>query len=166
MSMMTPSSGHELIRRHRLLRQLDGIPMKRHAGGLVFVASTLLALLSPPSRAEELSGYSGAQLYRRFCASCHGPDAHGDGPVAASLRVLVPDLTLLANRHGGTFPADQVRKIVDGRTVQPPHGSRDMPVWGTEFQAAAPPGSDQRNGDDLIDRLVDYLRGIQHARPR
>jgi hypothetical protein len=43
---------------------------------------------------------------------------------------MVPDLTLLARRHGGTFPEDEVRKIIDGRTTLPPHGSREMSVWG------------------------------------
>jgi hypothetical protein len=71
-------------------------------------------------------------------------------------------LTLLANRHGGAFPAEQVRKIIDGRAVRPPHGPRDMPVWGTEFQMASPSGADQRSSDNLIDRLVEYLRAIQH----
>jgi mono/diheme cytochrome c family protein len=28
---------------------------------------------------------AGAQLYATYCASCHGPDGKGDGPVAATL---------------------------------------------------------------------------------
>ncbi len=129
---------------------------------VLWMTSMLLLGLSLEVRSEELSGYSGAQLYHRFCASCHGADAHGDGPVAESLHVMVPDLTLIARRHGGTFPAEQLRKIIDGRMVLPPHGQRDMPVWGFEFRAAAPAGQDDRINDELIDRLVEYLRTLQH----
>src|SRR6187551_294226 len=45
--------------------------------------------------AVTLEDYSGAELFDRFCASCHGSAARGDGPVAASLNVAVPDLTLI-----------------------------------------------------------------------
>jgi hypothetical protein len=114
------------------------------------------------AQAEDLSGYSGAGLYRRLCASCHGSAGHGDGPVASSLKVMVPDLRLLARRHGGQFPDEQVRKIIDGRSVRPPHGARDMPVWGYELRSTLAEGSDERQADDLIDRLVDFLRSLQH----
>ncbi len=70
---------------------------------------------------------------------------------------MVPDLTRLARRHGGTFPEDQVRKIIDGRTTLPPHGSREMPVWGFEFRAPEP----QQNPDELITRLTNYVRSLQ-----
>jgi mono/diheme cytochrome c family protein len=112
--------------------------------------------------AEDLSKYTGPDLYRRFCASCHGREGLGDGPVAESLKVMVPDLTRIAKRHGGVFPAEQVRKIVDGLEIHPPHGPRDMPVWGFEFRAA-----DAKNAQaglrakELIARLVDYLQSIQ-----
>jgi mono/diheme cytochrome c family protein len=119
----------------------------------------VLGALVGATQAEELAGYSGADLYRRFCASCHGVTAHGDGPVSESLKLMVPDLTLLSRRHGGAFPADQVRRIIDGRSIRPPHGERDMPVWGFEFRAA---GGDGGQTDQLIDRLINYLQSLQH----
>ena len=128
----------------------------------VALAATLGILGSTIGSAEELSGYTGEQLYQRFCASCHGAQGRGDGPVAPALKVMVPDLTRLARRHGATFPAEQVRRIVDGRAVQPPHGARDMPVWGYEFRSATVGGtSGQQGADELIGRLVEYLRSIQ-----
>ena len=33
--------------------------------------------VSPRVQAEELGAYSGAQLYQRLCASCHGPGVPG-----------------------------------------------------------------------------------------
>jgi hypothetical protein len=125
-----------------------------------FVALTALLACCCASPAEDLSGYSGDALYHRFCASCHGPKAEGDGPVAPALKVMVPDLTRIAKRHAGVFPEDQVRRIIDGRTVQPPHGARDMPVWGYEFGAALGKDSTQ-TPEKLIERLTQYLRSIQ-----
>jgi hypothetical protein len=34
---------------------------------------------------------------------------------------LVLDLTRLANRHGGVFPAEDARRIIDGRSVTMAH---------------------------------------------
>jgi mono/diheme cytochrome c family protein len=132
---------------------------------LVFGIAPIIAaqmLLAMRATAEDLSTYNGAQLYRRFCASCHGASGMGDGPVAPSLNVMVPDLTHIARRHSGEFPADLVRRIIDGRTVQIPHGTREMPVWGYEFRKAGEGDSDAGTAaDQLVGRVLDYLRTIQ-----
>jgi mono/diheme cytochrome c family protein len=130
----------------------------------VWAFAVLLVMSLPGSalQAEELIGYTGVELYKRFCASCHGLEGRGDGPVAVTLKSMVPDLTTLARRRRGEFPAVQVRRIIDGQTVRPPHGSRDMPVWGWEFAAAQ--GADEaarQRSRELIERLVEYLRTIQ-----
>lgn len=129
-----------------------------------FPLTLLLALgvlFIKPAGAQDFSTYSGEDLYKRFCAGCHGPRAEGDGPVAAFFKVAVPDLTLIAKRQG-QFPAEQLHRIIDGRMVKAPHGSREMPIWGYEFAARNPDGSpDLATGDQLIARLVDYLRSIQ-----
>jgi mono/diheme cytochrome c family protein len=105
---------------------------------------------------------TGAELYAEFCASCHGLAGHGDGPIAASAGQAVPDLTGLARRHGGTFPAEQVHRFVDGRSVPRAHGTVQMPVWGREFFGFDPDdATHRRRVAELIDRLVEYLRAIQ-----
>lgn len=123
-----------------------------------------LALACAAARAQDFSSYTGAELYKRFCSSCHGDQARGDGPAAQSFKIEVPDLTRIAHRHGGVFPAEQIARIIDGRKTVPPHGSREMPVWGFEFdrenQGAGYPDA-QRRTDDLIARLTEYLRSIQ-----
>jgi mono/diheme cytochrome c family protein len=131
------------------------------ANGLVG-ALVLLSLAPAVAHTQDFSGYSGAQLYTRFCASCHGAKGYGDGPVASSFRVIVPDLTRLALRHGGTFPDEQVSRIIDGRKTLPPHGSREMPVWGLEFyvQNAGKPDQQQRTSE-IIARLTEYVRSLQ-----
>ena len=131
----------------------------------VFLAVTVASGSGAGVKAEDLSGYNGPELYRTYCASCHGLEGHGGGPVASSLRVEVPDLTQIAHRQGGRFPEAQIRRIIDGRTTVPPHGTRDMPVWGQAFRTASANGADDSKGgaeaDRLIDLLVQYLRSIQ-----
>ena len=130
---------------------------------ILIVAALLSA--SPVLLASDLNpflDYNGAQLYQRFCASCHGPLGYGDGPVAPSLKVLIPDLTELTKRAGGRFPVDRVHEIIDGRAVLTAHGTRPMPVWGYELEAQVPPDQPGREmAQGLIDRLVDHLRSIQ-----
>ena len=47
---------------------------------------------------------AGAELYAANCASCHGREGKGKGPMAQTLKVKPPDLTKLSKRNGGTFP--------------------------------------------------------------
>src|SRR5580700_11298832 len=67
----------------------------------------------------------GADLYRAYCASCHGADAKGHGPAAAAMKTRVPDLTLLTKNNGGKFPSDGVRNAITGDQAVASHGSRD-----------------------------------------
>lgn len=124
-----------------------------------------LLVAGPASAAGELApfiDYSGDQLFQRFCSSCHGRAGSGDGPVASSLKVMIPDLTRLSQRAGGRFPAKRVLEIIDGRAVLPAHGTRPMPVWGYEFEAQVPPDQPGRaTAQTLIYRLVEHLRSMQ-----
>jgi len=128
---------------------------------VVLCAGWLAGAVCSISRGEDLSGYKGPELYRMYCASCHGVEGHGDGPVAASLKVSVPDLTRIAARRGGTFPTDQIRIIIDGRASLPPHGTRDMPVWGWAFGATGTDPQSEYRAQGLIGLLMEYLRSIQ-----
>ena len=86
---------------------------------------------APRVLVDSLAGVDSFDLY---CAPCHGSDARGNGPVAPALKTAPPDLTQLARRNGGAFPADRVRAYVTGtgRTL-PAHGPAEMPVWGPVF---------------------------------
>ena len=70
---------------------------------------------------------SGKQTYMQYCASCHGSDARGDGPAASVLKTPPPDLTTLAQRHGGKFPNEYVFDVLRFGTRFVAHGSSDMP---------------------------------------
>jgi len=75
----------------------------------------------------------GGDLYQFYCASCHGREGRGDGPVASSLKHQPPDLTTIAKRHDGRFPREATERYISGEAeagIPPAHGSREMPVWG------------------------------------
>lgn len=115
-----------------------------------------------PVWAADYVSMSGQDLYRRFCAACHGLEGRGDGPVASSFKVEVPDLTLIARRAGGDFPRERIARIVDGRHIFGAHGTRTMPVWGEDFSKAdlGDPNAEQATRL-LIERLVDYVAQLQ-----
>lgn len=140
--------------------------MKRQTWRRAWPLACLLVLSAcagtqPQSRS--LSELSGGELYQQLCASCHGPDGRGDGPVAPLIKIGVPDLTHISLRDGGIFPEENVRRMIDGRIESRAHGPRDMPVWGWQLYFASSEHDTEARArtDALITRLVDYLRSIQ-----
>ena len=108
---------------------------------------------------------AGKTLYIKYCATCHGRDAKGSGPLAATLKTKPTDLTGLAKSHGGTFPYLEVLDILDGSTPYPAHGNAEMPAWGQTFQSEEPGASgtvmEQAAVRGRLMLLTDYLRTIQ-----
>lgn len=104
--------------------------------------------------------FNGATLYRSYCASCHGENARGNGAVAIFLRRRPADLTQIAKRNKGTFPADRVAQLIDGRQVVKPHGDSQMPVWGDAFSKTTT-DTDEASIKAKISALVDHLASIQ-----
>jgi mono/diheme cytochrome c family protein len=108
---------------------------------------------------------SGEVLYQRYCASCHGENARGNGPVAPFIAVKVPDLTRIAERRSGHFPPEEIFQIIDGQSARAAHGPRHMPVWGYEFFG---PQIDDRlahqQATERVERLVSYLGTLQRTK--
>ena len=105
---------------------------------------------------------SGRIVYERHCASCHGLDGRGAGPVAESLDDAPPDLTRLAARNGGRFDERAVMTAIDGRREIEEHGTKDMPVWGAVFESDLMGQQYRRYTAFLrIRDITDYLRSIQ-----
>lgn len=75
----------------------------------------------------------GRREFDANCASCHGRDAKGKGPMADLLRRSPPDLTQLARNNGGILPINQLYESIEGGKVAA-HGSRDMPIWGRDYR--------------------------------
>ena len=111
--------------------------------------------VSPPPVVESMYG---PDLYRHYCATCHGREGKGDGPAGRALKVPPPDLTVLARREKGLFPASAVETIIRGGTPVAAHGSVEMPVWGPIFYALDPSDARVRG---RIAALVSHISTIQ-----
>jgi mono/diheme cytochrome c family protein len=106
------------------------------------------------------SATSGSGLYTNYCATCHGPNAKGDGPMAPALTRKPADLTMIAKKNGGKYPADVVFRTIDGRNPVFGHGGQEMPVWGTAFLRGQS-GVTAEQARARVDALVNYLETIQ-----
>jgi len=101
---------------------------------------------------------SGVQMYRTYCAVCHGLDGKGNGPAASALKQAIPDLTLLSKKNRGEFPAFKVSNIIQGDAVVAAHGSKDMPMWGDVFENLKP---DESVVKLRIHNLTQYIGSLQ-----
>lgn len=124
---------------------------------LLLLAAFAATGATAPAEDPALAAAMGRTTYRLSCASCHGADAKGNGPVAEYLKVPPADLTKITARNGGEFPKDRVRASIDGREPARGHGSSDMPVWGNVFESSH--GSEAAN--QKIDELVAFVALIQ-----
>ncbi len=90
----------------------------------------------------------GRKLFLNYCASCHGTNGAGGGPVATSLKKHPPDLRRLQATNS-KYSSETIRKAITGDSSLPVHGDKEMPVWGMILT-----GSD-------INNLVKYIESIQ-----
>ncbi len=118
--------------------------------------------LVPSSEPQPMLASLGAETYHRYCASCHGADARGNGPAASALKTPPADLTRIAARRGGEFPAPEIATYIDGRFALAAHGTREMPIWGEKLGESIAPGV---HPDEVvrgrIATLIEYLKTIQ-----
>jgi mono/diheme cytochrome c family protein len=107
-----------------------------------------------PTRAD-----SAVEMYKTYCASCHGVDGKGNGPAADALKVAPSDLTALKQKSGGTFPSGKVTRVIEGADTVPAHGSTDMPTWGPIFHSLDP--SNSALTKLRIANLTKYIESMQ-----
>lgn len=127
--------------------------------GAALLAGTAMAQDADPDPSV------GGELFRSYCAQCHGGSAEGNGPMAELIAISTPDLTQLAARNGGVFPTEAVARQIDGRARTLAHGG-DMPIFGpfldsdekTVFRLSS--GQPMMTGLPIAD-LVVYLESIQ-----
>lgn len=96
-------------------------------------AATMLMILNLATPTHAQDAERGEETYLRYCATCHGLDATGHGPMRSVLTVQPVDLTQLSAGNGGVFPLFRVVKRIDGRDPLVSHGS-PMPVYGDYFE--------------------------------
>lgn len=80
----------------------------------------------------------GKREFESYCATCHGLSGKGDGPLSRGYLSKAPsNLTELAKKNGGVLPVSRLYASIEGTTAVGPHGTRDMPVWGTRYRVRA-----------------------------
>lgn len=102
---------------------------------------------------------SGKEMYKSYCAVCHGVDGKGNGPAASAMKTPPTDLTALAKNDGGKYPASHVAAVIRGQATTPSHGSQDMPVWGPLFSSISQGHESQVQ--QRVTNLVVYIEGLQ-----
>lgn len=131
------------------------------SAGLVIAAEQTGKLKIEVGRAPVTDG---RQLYASYCASCHGMDGKGAGPVADSLKTTPSDLTQLSRNNNGKYPALHVAGVLRSGVSTPAHGTATMPVWGPVFANIDRTSHPTRSASDKLLRISNlnrYIEGIQ-----
>ena len=102
---------------------------------------------------------SGKEMFNSYCAVCHAKDGKGNGPAASAMKTPPTDLTLLAKKSDGKYPASHVAAVIRGQATTPSHGSQDMPVWGPLFSSISQGHESQVQ--QRIANLVTYIESLQ-----
>lgn len=150
--------------------------LRRFAGHWWYVVLAVLLAATQPLQAQtpdeaptsQPKQLDGRTEYLVHCASCHGMDGKGAGPVAEFLKERPTNLTLLARNNGGRFPEKRLYDVIDGTAIVGAHGTREMPVWGEIFARQASNAFNraetEREVRARITRLIDYLKSMQKKR--
>lgn len=136
----------------------------------LFALALLTAALTAPGQAQikkvpinRTSADSGASMYFSYCASCHGADGKGTGPVASALTKEIPDLTLLSKNNNGEYPSAGVLVTLGRIHGSGPHGNSDMPVWGDVFRGS---GSNEADVQMRLYNITRFIEGMQVPAPK
>ncbi len=108
---------------------------------------------------KQTSPVSGKEMFSQYCAPCHGLDGRGNGPAAGAMKSQPTDLTQLARKHDGKYPANSVASVLKFGGGPGAHGSAEMPVWGPLLQSLDKfhdTGVQQR-----ISNIVNYIETLQ-----
>lgn len=135
--------------------------------GTLLVATTVCLAQEKASTApvvkkapiQQTSAASGKDMFNQYCAPCHGTDGKGNGPAAASMKSAPTDLTMLAKKNDGKFPAAKISSTLNFGSGISSHGSADMPVWGPLFRSL------DKYHDSVVQQrvanLVGYMETLQ-----
>ena len=127
-------------------------------------AAILGVALAAGSSATAQDAAEGAEVFHTHCATCHGLNADGTGPMAGVLTIPPTNLTKLRAGNGGEFPTARVVARIDGRDPLVAHGS-PMPVYGYFFEGQdtpmkTPAGQPILTSKPIVD-LVAFLESLQ-----
>lgn len=104
---------------------------------------------------------SGKQMYASYCASCHGIEGRGNGPVAVMLRKQPADLSALSRNNGGRFPSEHVATVLEFGAENMAHGTIEMPVWGPVLGKMDVSVPEQGLRQLRVSNLIRYIESMQ-----
>jgi mono/diheme cytochrome c family protein len=102
---------------------------------------------------------SGVDMYKAYCAACHGVSGKGNGPAASALKTPPTDLTALTKNSGGKFPDLKVAATIRGEANLPAHGTQEMPIWGQLFWGLS--HGHEGEVQQRVANLTKYIESIQ-----
>lgn len=143
---------------NRILKTLSALAVALGAVAIAGSGIASAAAAGQPTEVDRTAAVRGERTFRTFCASCHGREAKGDGPLAKDLKASPADLTQLAAKNEGTFPFQMVIDTIQhGRNVRG-HGTQDMPAWGDTFNQTS---ESKAAADAKMDEVAHYLWSLQ-----
>ena len=99
-----------------------------------FAGTVLLGTGSAALAMEDLGTQSiGKMEFQKNCASCHGMEGKGDGPMVEFLKQSPKDLTMLSKANGGVYPQAKVYEWIRDPQKIRAHGTEEMPIWGDRY---------------------------------
>lgn len=130
------------------------------------IASVVALATAQTARAADgpdaMEVHLGQQQFSRYCSTCHGPKAEGDGVASSLFTKTPPNLTLLAKNNDGVFPEEKVLAVVKGENPVAAHGEREMPVWGEILDLPKEPTVETDTiADSKLTSVVYFLKSIQ-----
>ena len=126
------------------MRHLHIVAVAFFAGSLSIVNAEVKPTIKHVPTEYTLAS-DGAQMFRTYCAVCHGTEGKGDGVAVPALKKAPGDLRLLTKNNGGKFPELRIIESIRGDADVAAHGTKDMPVWGRLFR--------RMNDDESVARL-------------
>jgi mono/diheme cytochrome c family protein len=108
---------------------------------------------------QSTSPNSGPDMYKAYCAVCHGKDGKGSGPAAAALKTPPTDLTALSKNNAGKFPDLKVAATIRGEANLPAHGTQEMPIWGQLFWGLS--HGHEGEVQQRVANLTKYIESLQ-----
>jgi mono/diheme cytochrome c family protein len=139
--------------------------MRTRFAALLVVSASACGLLYAQTKAirktplTQTPATSGEQMFKTYCAVCHGSDGRGAGPAASALKTAPTNLTQLAIRNNGTFPEERVANVIGAENAVAAHGTPDMPIWGDLLKSVS---AGERDLVFLrVVNLTSYIKSIQ-----
>ena len=123
---------------------------------ILSAGAVFLVFATTPAFSDDAQKFQGKYEYQTHCATCHGLQGKGNGPMADALKTEPSNLTTLSKKNGGVFPYGRVFSVIEGRVTADAHGS-DMPVWGERYKLEVHAAV----ASARIYELASYVKAIQ-----